>query len=159
MFHFIQGYACITKFNTKPGENTPTIERKCQKSFYHIDKYEFADMIENDVHQQPYCYTDDTAFDHGRAENDLECYCYADLCNSAANDAHLPVLRTTGIVDCKAEFCTSTGCVGIGPNGACKGEFCYMGYYNYCIPSKFRKNNLDQNFRSITFRTISWHDL
>lgn len=129
MFYLIEGYGCITQFKTKAGENKATIERQCQNTFYQMDKFEFSDMIEIEMHQQPYCYTDDTAFEDGIAETELECYCFGDLCNVAANDLHLPVLQSTGNVDCKAEYCTPSGCVNMGLNGVCKGKYCYIGHY------------------------------
>lgn len=109
------------------GTTNTTIDRKCQKEYQYVDKMEFNEFVQEA--QESFCVTDTVIDDDGAIFNEIECYCYSDQCNSQWYDNNWPQPQLTSrmTVDCKSEICTAAGCQNIGPNGICKGQYCFRG--------------------------------
>lgn len=127
-----QGYACITKFITRPGQNSSTtIDRKCQKLYQYVDELEMNEIVQDSL--LPFCVTD-TSYDMIGVMTEVECYCYSNQCNAEETDTNWPLEFESGapilpnsVITCTSEICNSTSCTSIGQNNTCTGQYCYTG--------------------------------
>lgn len=142
-----QGYACITIFKTRPGQNS-TIEQTCQNLYQNVDEMEISEMVQDS--QQPLCVTG-TSQDAIGVIEEIKCYCFLDFCNqnqpgsTFSNANQLGSILFNANFSCKSEICNSSGCFSIESNSICTGQYCIAGkiFKNF---QKFQAKNFWPTF-------------